>query len=197
MNTPSHSPIPRRQVTKPIRRRVWLLACTMIAMSAYSLQVSPIRAWAGTDSDTSPAGDSAQVQCVLDSASLNFGRISPQQHLRVVGEGEAVVVCQNLSTGVRHVELTLAFPTMGLQTALLQASQGTLAAAFYRDAQFAERWGDDRNGAPAVRVMLDLNSGERRRLRLPVYALLQNRHAAVAGEYHAYIPITLTMQDRP
>jgi spore coat protein U-like protein len=139
----------------------------------------------------------AQVQCSLESASLNFGRLNLQQQFRVVGEGEVVVVCHNPSTGVRHVELTLAFPTMGLQTALLLASQGTLAVAVYRDAQFAERWGDNRNGAPALRVILGLGSGERRRLRLPVYALLQNRHDAGAGVYHAYIPITLTTQAPP
>ena len=196
MTMPSHSPTLHRQVPKPTRRRAWLLVCA-IAMSAYGLQVSPIVAWAGAKTDASLAGDLAQVQCSLESASLNFGRLNLQQQFRVVGEGEAVVVCQNPSTGVRHVELTLAFPTMGLQTALLQASQGTLVVAFYRDAQFAERWGDDRNGAPALRFILGLGSGERRRLRLPVYALLQNRHDAGAGVYHAHIPITLTTQDRP
>lgn len=195
MTTSAHSPIPRRQVPKPTPRRAWLLACA-IAMSACTLQVGPIVAWAGARTDDFPASDLAQVQCSLESASLNFGRLNLQQ-LRVVGEGEAVVVCHNPSTGVRHVELTLAFPTLGLQTALLQASQGTLAVAFYRDAQFAERWGDDRNGAPALSVILDLGSGERRRLRLPVYALLQNRHDAGAGVYNANIPITLTTQDRP
>lgn len=196
MTMSTYSPSPRRQVPKPNHRRAWLLACA-IAMSACSLQVSPIVAWAGAKTDASPAGDLAQVQCSLEPARLNFGRLNLQQQLRVVGEGEAVVVCQNPSTGVRHVELTLAFPTMGLQTALLQASQGTLAVAFYHDAQFAERWGDDRNGAPALRVILDLGPGEWRRLRLPVHALLQNRRDAYAGVYHGLIPVTLTTQDRP
>ncbi|NTV15378.1 MAG: fimbrial major subunit CsuA/B family protein [Desulfobulbaceae bacterium] len=159
--------------------------------------MNPIVAWAGAITDASPTGDLAQVQCSLESASLNFGRLNLQQQLRVVGEGEAVLVCLNPSTGVHHVELTLAFPTMGLQTASLQANQDTLAVAFYHDAQFAERWGDDRNGAPALRVMLNLGSGERRRLRLPVYALLQNRHDAGAGVYNANIPITLTTQSHP
>lgn len=195
MTTSTHSPSPRRQVVKSTHRRIWLLACA-ITVSAYSLQLGPIVAWAGAKAVASPTGDLAQVHCSLESASLNFGRLNLQQ-LRVVGEGEAVVVCQNSSTGVRHVELTLAFPTMGLQTALLQANQSTLAVAFYRDAQFAERWGDDRNGAPALHIILGLSSGERRRLRLPVYALLQNRHDAGAGVYNAHIPIELTTQDRP
>jgi hypothetical protein len=195
MTTSTHSLGPRQQLPKPTHRRAWLLVCA-IAISVCSLQASSILAWAGAKTDASPAGDLAQAHCSLESAIIKFGRLNLQQQFRVAGEGEAVVVCQNPSNGVRHVELTLAFPTMGLQTALLQASQGTLAVAIYRDAQFAERWGDDRNGAPAVRVILDLNPGELR-LRLSVYALLQNRHDAVAGEYHAYIPITLTTQNRP
>jgi hypothetical protein len=195
--TPSaHSSIPSRQPAKPNRRLARLLACAIV-MAAGSLQVNPIEAWAGAIRDAPPAGGLAQVQCRIESASLNFGRINPQREFRVVGEGEAVVVCRNPSTGMRRVELTLAFPTMGLQTALLQASQGTLAVAFYRDAQFAERWGDDRNGAPALRVILELDPGERRRLRLPVHALLQNRRDAGAGLYQAQIPVTLTTWDRP
>lgn len=196
MTTPAHSPTPRRQMTRPPRWCARLLACAM-AISACGLQWTPIVAWAGTITDATPAGDLAQVQCRLESASLNFGRLNLQRQSLVVGEGEAVVVCQNPSTGVRHVELTLAFPTMGLQTALLQASQDTLAVAFYRDAQFTERWGDDRNGAPALRVILELGPGERRRLCLPVHALLQNRRGAGAGVYQALIPITLTTRDRP
>lgn len=188
-------PILRRQVSKAPCQRVWLLACAIV-MTVYSLQ-SPGAAWAGAKIDASVAGDLAQVQCSLVSASLNFGRLNLQQPYRVVGEGEVVVVCLNPSTGVRQMELELAFPTMGRQTALLQAGQSTLTVAFYRDAQFAERWGDDRNGARALRVILELGPGERRRLSLPVHALLQTRRDAGAGVYLAHIPITLTTKDRP
>ncbi|EMS81582.1 spore coat protein U domain-containing protein [Desulfotignum phosphitoxidans] len=187
---------PRRQMARSPRRHAWLLACAM-AMSIFFLQWRPVMVWAGAATDDSLAGDLAQVQCSLVSASLNFGRLNLRQPSRIVGEGEVVVVCLNPSTAVRHTELALAFPTMGRQTALLRAGQSTLAAAFYRDAQFTEPWGDDRNGARALRVILELGPGERRRLRLPVHALLQNRRDASAGVYHTLIPITLTTRNTP
>jgi spore coat protein U-like protein len=147
---------------------------------------SPCAAHAGPDVDASA------VHCILQSASLNFGRLNLKLPPPVAGEGEAMVACQNMSTEVRRVELSLAFATMGPQTALLQSSHGSLAVAFYRDAQFAWRWGDDRNGTAALHVTLELAPGERKELRLPVYALLHNPRDAAAGVYLTHVPVTLT-----
>ena len=163
---------------------------SVLAASAIALLWSPCVTHAG------PADDTSEVHCVLQSASLNFGRLNLQRPPPVAGEGEAMVACQNTATEMRRVELSLTFPTMGLQTALLQSSHGSLAVAFYRDAQFAERWGDDSHGAAALHVPLELGPGERRQLRLPVYALLHNPRDAAAGVYLVQVPITLTTLSR-
>ena len=147
---------------------------------------------AGTASAATAPDDPTAIQCSLESARLEFGRLTLQRPPPIAGEGEAVVVCQNPSASVRRAEITLAFPTMGPQTAMLQGGKGQLAVAFYRDAQFAERWGDDHNAAPAVKVLVELGPGERRRLRMPVHALLQIRRDAPAGLYQAQIAMTLT-----
>jgi hypothetical protein len=136
--------------------------------------------------------DASVVHCVLQSASLNFGRLNLQRAPPVTGEGEAVVACQNTATELRRVDLSLSFATMGPKTARLQAGHGTLAVAFYRDAQFAERWGDDINGAAALHVILELGPGERRQLRLPVYALLNIPRDSAAGVYLAHLPVEVT-----
>jgi len=137
-------------------------------------------------------GDLSQIQCVLASANLNFGRINLQQAARITGEGDMVVVCQNLSVTARREELTLSFPTMGSQSASLHSGTSELPVMFYHDAQFSELWGDDHNGASAMRVMLDLSPHEQQRLHFPVHALLQNRHDAAVGIYYSPIPVTLT-----
>lgn len=148
--------------------------------------------WSDGMSHAGPTVDSSEVHCVLQSATLNFGRFNLQRSPPVAGEGEAVVACQNTATELRRVELALAFPTMGPQTALLQSGHGSLAMAFYRDAQFSVRWGDDRDGAAALRVLLELAPGERRQLRMPVYALLHNLRDAAAGVYLTHVPVTVT-----
>jgi spore coat protein U-like protein len=137
-------------------------------------------------------GDLSQIQCMLASANLNFGRINLQQTARIAGEGDMVVVCQSLSVTARREELTLAFPTMGSQSASLHSGTSELPVMFYHDAQFSELWGDDHNGASAMRVMLNLSPHEQQRLHFPVHALLQNRHDTAAGIYHSFIPVTLT-----
>jgi spore coat protein U-like protein len=137
-------------------------------------------------------GDLSQIQCVLASANLDFGRINTQRAAFITGEGEMVVVCQNQSVTARREELTLAFPTMGSQSALLHSGTSALPVMFYHDAQFAEYWGDDHNGASAMRVQLDLGPHEQQRLHFPVHALLQNRQGSAAGIYHSFIPVTLT-----
>jgi spore coat protein U-like protein len=143
-------------------------------------------------SHAGPAVDASEVRCLVQSARLNFGRIHLKQPQRVAGEGEAVVACQNTSHDVRRVELSLSFPTIGPATGFLQSGRGTLAVAFYRDAQYSWRWGDDRNGADALRVTLELGPDERRQLRIPVYALLNRARDAPAGTYMTHIPVTLT-----
>ncbi len=167
-------------------RRHAIRIASVLTASAIPLLWTPCLTHAGTEDDTSA------VHCVLQSASLNFGRLNLQRSTPVAGEGEAMVACQNTATEARHVELLVTFPTLGPQTAFLQSSHGSLAVAFYRDAQFAVRWGDDHNGAAALHVPLELGPGERRQLRLPVYALLQNPRDAAAGVYLTHVPVTLT-----
>jgi spore coat protein U-like protein len=165
-------------------RRPWVVR--VLAACAGILLSSPGVAQAGPDVDASA------VRCIVQSARLNFGRLTLRRPQQVAGEGEAVVACQNTSTEVRRVELALTFPTVGPHTALLQSSRGTLAVAFYRDPQRAWRWGDDRNGAAALRIPLELGAGERRELRLPVYALLNSPRDSAAGAYLTHVPVTLT-----
>jgi spore coat protein U-like protein len=143
-------------------------------------------------SHAGPVDDASAVRCILQSASLNFGRLSLKRPAPVAGEGEAVVACQNVSSEVRRVDLSLSFATAGPQSALLQSSHGALGAVFYRDAQHSWRWGDDRNGAAALHVALEFGPGERKQLRIPVYALLHNPRDAAAGAYLAHVPVTLT-----
>jgi len=136
--------------------------------------------------------DVSQIQCVLASANLNFGHINLQQAAHITGEGEMVVVCQNMSIAARREELTVAFPTLGSQSASLHSGMSELPVMFYHDAQLSKRWGDDRNGASSMHIMLDLASREQQRLHFPVHALLQNRHDSAAGIYHSFIPVILT-----
>ncbi len=137
--------------------------------------------------------NSTEVICLLQSASLNFGRLGLHRPPLVAGEGEMVVVCQNTATALRRVNLALAFPTMGQSTAWLQSGRGTLAVAFFHDTQFAVRWGEDGQGLAALHIPLELGAGERRLLRLPVYALLQNPPGAAAGIYVANLPVTVSI----
>jgi hypothetical protein len=168
-----------------VKRWRALAAATTIAAGGGLTLPCPAHAGAALD-------DPLQIQCHLESARLDFGRLNLHRPPPTAGEGEVVAVCLNPSPTVRRAALTLAFPTMGPQTGTLQGAKGQLAVAFYRDAQGAERWGDDRNGAPAVAVQVDLGPGEQKRLRLAVHALLQTRRDAPAGAYLAQIPVTLT-----
>lgn len=142
----------------------------------------------------SSADDLAQIQCVMASASVNFGKINLKQNSYISSEGELVVSCQNLSTTVRREKLTLSFPTMGSQSMLIRSATGVLPVMFYHDAQFSEQWGDDRNGASALQVMLELAPREKRRIRFPVYVLLQNRRDTTVGIYHSTVPVVLTTE---
>ncbi|CAK0745301.1 Spore coat protein U-like protein [Gammaproteobacteria bacterium] len=162
-------------------RLVWL---PMIAMAAWWLNF-PLR------HATASEINSAQIYCTLEAASLNFGHLHLRQRAATVGVGEIVVVCRNYSRTSCRIDVTLAFPTMGQQKALLRAKRGTLPVTFYHDSQFVERWGDDRNGASASHVVVELTPGELRRLRVPVYSLLQTSHDTAAGSYYAQIPVTL------
>ncbi|CAK0748367.1 Spore coat protein U-like protein [Gammaproteobacteria bacterium] len=163
------------------RRLAWL---PMIAMAALWLSFSLHHAAASEI-------NSAQIYCALEAASLNFGHLHLRQRAATVGVGAIVVVCRNYSKISYRIDVTLAFPTMGQQKALLRAKQGTLPVAFYHDAQFVERWGDDRNGASASHIVVELTPGEQRRLRVPVYSLLQTSHDTPAGSYYGQIPVTL------
>lgn len=143
-----------------------------------------------------PLNDTLTVHCLVQSARLNFGRLNLQRPSPVAGEGEVVVACQNNSSEVRRVTLSVMFPSMGVQTALLQSGQGVLPVIFYRDPQFAVRWGNDLNGAGTMRVDMDFKAGEHSLLRLPVYALLHKPGNAAAGVYMSHVPVTLTTLPR-
>ena len=157
-----------------------------MAASASALMATPCVSGADTTEDASP------VQCIVQSARLDFGRLGLHRPHLVAGQGEAVVACLNATQQMRHVELWLTFPTMGPQTAALQSRQGSLAVRFYQDAQFATGWSEDRGGAALPQAAVDLGPGERKVLRLPVYALLQNPQDAAADLYLLNLPITVT-----
>jgi len=136
------------------------------------------------------------VQCILQSSSLNFGRLTLLRSVLVQGVGEVVLGCQNLSPEVQSVEIFLGFPTIGSHTAVLQSTDDALAVNFFLDAQFTEHWGDDSNGAKSLKLLLKLGPGEHKLLRLPVHALLQNRRDAQAGVYLINAPVKLTTLQR-
>jgi Spore Coat Protein U domain len=140
--------------------------------------------------------DTTAVHCLVQSASLNFGRLNLQRPSPVPGEGELVLACQNTSSESRRVTFSLALPSVGVQTTLLQSGRVAMPVMFYRDPQYAMRWGDDLNGAAALRVALDFTPNEHKVLRLPVYALLHSPRVAAAGVYLGHAPVTLTTTPR-
>lgn len=152
--------------------------------------------WRPAAAQAEAAHDTVGVQCVVQSASLNFGRLNPQRSPWVVGEGAARVACQNNTPEVRRVTLSVAFLGLGPQTAVLQSGHSALAVAFYQDARHTVRWGDDRHGAGALHLGLELTPGERKQLHLPVYALLHSPQQAATGVYLTHIPLTLTTLPR-
>jgi hypothetical protein len=137
------------------------------------------------------------VRCLVQSGQLNFGRLNLQHTSPVTGEGEAVVACQNTSSDPQRVTLSLQFPSWQGQTARLQSGRSRLPVTFYRDAQFALRWGDDLQGADGLTVPLDMGPGESRVLRLPVYALLHTPRGVAAGVYLSLVPLKLMTRPRP
>ena len=137
------------------------------------------------------------VRCLVQSGQLNFGRLNLQHTSPVTGEGEAVVACQNTSSDPQRVTLSLQFPSGQGQTARLQSGRSSLPVTFYRDAQFALRWGDDLQGAEGLTVALDMGPGESRVLRVPVYALLHTPRGVAAGVYLSLVPLTLMTRPRP
>ena len=136
------------------------------------------------------------VRCIVQSGQLNFGRLNLQHTSPVTGEGEAVVACQNTSSDPQRVTLSLQFPSGQGQTARLQSGRSSLPVTFYRDAQFALRWGDDLQGAEGLTVALDMGPGESRVLRVPVYALLHTPRGVAAGVYLSLVLLTLITRPR-
>jgi len=151
-------------------------------------------AWLGPFSCCAAADVAAPITCTLLSAALDFGNLAPQRKSEFPGVGEIVVACHNHSQTAVSAEMTVAFPTMGANSAPLRAKQDTLLVNFFRDAQWTEGWGNDRNGAASLRVMLDLTAGEQRRLRLPVYALLRAKRQSAAGVYLTQIPVEVSVR---
>lgn len=143
-----------------------------------------------------PLDDASAVHCTLQSASLNYGRLTLQRQSPVAGEGEAVVACRNTATSLRRVELWLSFPTVGPEIAVLQSGRSTITVVFFQDAQFAVRWAEDRNGTARRQILLELAPGERKLLHLPVYALLQNPRDAAAGVYMAQVPVAINTLEK-
>jgi len=167
------------------RKGARVLACMVLALGC-SFNLACVGAVHSTSA----------VHCLVQSARLNFGRLNLQRPPQVAGEGEVVVACQNTSSEGRRVTLSVLFPTAGVQTAFLQSGNEALAVVFYRDAQWTVRWGDDLNGAAALRVDMDFTPGEQRLLRLPVYALLHKPRTAAAGLYMSHVPVMLTTMPR-
>lgn len=133
--------------------------------------------------------DSSPVQCSVQSALLNFGRLHAQHPLQVIGEGEAVLNCHNTANDPRRVTLTLSFPTLGLQSAVLTQGPSALPVHFYRDAQLSQRWGDDQNGAASWTIALDMVAAEHRLLRVPVHAVLFTARGMAPGLYIGRVPL--------
>lgn len=173
----------RINASKVLRRLA--LPCAL-ALAANLLVGWPLMARA----DQAP--DPTKVQCQLQPNSLHFGRVTLHRVPLLQGEGEALVSCHNPSQQAALIEITLAFPTMGPQPAVLQSSHDALGVSFFLDAQFSEYWGDGTNGAQALHMAVKLGPGEARVLRLPVHALLHNRRDARAGAYMVNLPIQLT-----
>ncbi len=73
---------------------------------------------------------SSAVQCRVQSARLNFGRLNLQRPPPVAGEGEVVVACQNTASEGQRVTLSVLFPSVGVQTAFLQSGHGALPVVF-------------------------------------------------------------------
>lgn len=136
--------------------------------------------------------DSSPVQCSVQSAQLNFGRLRAQHPLQVIGEGEAVLSCHNTANESRRVTLTLLFPTLGQQAAVLTHGPSAFPVHFYRDAQLSQRWGDDPNGAAAWTMALDMVAAEHRLLRVPVHAVLFTTRGMAPGLYLGRVPLTLS-----
>ena len=138
----------------------------------------------------------ASVECNIQATRLDFGTLARYRPLWVQGEGEVTVTCQNLSQDVRSVEISVTFSRMGSHTALLQSGQDDLVVDFFLDAQWAQPWGDGSNGGQALQVVVKLEPGERKLLRLPVHALLKNRRDARAGVYLVQVPLQMTVVPR-
>lgn len=170
------------------------LGPALLAALCLSLSSAPATVLAQLPTVDASSIAGAQIDCVLAGATLNFGNLDPRTRTTYPGVGEITVVCTNHSRVVRSAMLTLAFPTMGAQEARLQGRQEALAVSFYRDAHFTERWGDDRNGATALHITVEIMPGEQRRLRIPVHAQLQSPHGSTAGVYNTQVPIVLAVQ---
>lgn len=166
----------------------------LLAALCLSLSSAPAAVLAQLPTVAASSIAGAQIDCVLAGATLNFGNLDPRTRATYPGVGEINVICTNRSRVVRSAMLTLAFPTMGAQESRLQGRQDALAVSFFRDALFTERWGDDRNGATALRIAVEIMPGEQRRLRVPVHARLQSPHESTAGVYNTQVPIVLAVQ---
>ncbi len=170
----------QKQTLHLVHKSTWAWAWVMVCASPWGL------VYAATPEDSTP------VQCSVQSAQLNFGRLHAQQPLQVIGEGEAVLSCHNTANEPRRVTLTLSLHTLGLQAAMLTQGPLALPVHFYRDAQLSQRWGDDQNGAAAWTLALDMVAAEHRLLHVPVHAVLFTTRGMYPGLYLGRVPLTLS-----
>lgn len=141
----------------------------------------------------STALDAVQVQCTLQPTQLHFGTLSLHRADRVPGKGEILVACQNPSTTVQRVDLSVAQMALTPGTVTLAFKQGGLRADFFLDAQGTVPWGDGTHGTRTLQLRVRLDPGAYQLLRLPVHALLHNRADAPPGAYLGQVPLTLTL----
>lgn len=176
-----------RATNRPVNQPMRFLHPGAWALAAVMAFASPC-GWV----HAATAEDNTPVQCRVQSAQLNFGRLHAPQALQVIGEGEAVLSCHNTANNPRRVTLTLSFPTLGQQAAVLTQGPSALPVHFYRDAQLSQRWGDDLNGAAAWTLALDMAAAEHRLLHVPVHAVLFTARGMAPGLYLGRVPLTLS-----
>ncbi|MBP8148605.1 MAG: spore coat protein U domain-containing protein [Limnohabitans sp.] len=137
--------------------------------------------------------DGVQVHCTLQSTRIHFGTLNLHGMRQVSGQGEVLVSCENPSSTVQVVDLTVSPTAVGQDTVTLEPRQGGLVAHFFLDEPRTVPWGDGRNGTRALHTRARLDPGAHQWLRLPLYALLHKRPEAPAALYELNIPLTLTL----
>jgi spore coat protein U-like protein len=137
--------------------------------------------------------DGVQVHCTLQSTRIHFGTLNLQGVRQVSGQGEVMVSCENPSSTVQVVDLTVSPMAVGQGSVTLEPRQGGLVAQFFLDEPRTVPWGDGRNGTRTLQMRARLDPGAHQWLRLQLFALLHKRPEAPAALYELNVPLTLTV----